>query len=75
MRGILYVTTESWTIAWSCYRKPVSKFGGIMDKFGAHVQVKEGELARVVTVFVYKAAGQMTAEDGTEIVLRNLEGY
>lgn len=37
-----------------------------------HVQVKEGELARVVAVLVHEAAGQVAAEDGTEVAFRNL---
>jgi hypothetical protein len=36
------------------------------------IQVKEGELARLVAVFVDEAAGQVTTEDSADIVLRNL---
>lgn len=35
-------------------------------------EVEEGELAGLVAVLVHEAAGQVAAEDGTEVVLRDL---
>lgn len=37
------------------------------------LQVKEGELAGTTTIFVHKAAGQITTEDRTQVVIRHLD--
>jgi hypothetical protein len=38
-----------------------------------HIQVKEGELARVVAELVDETAGQVTTEDSTEVAFGHLE--
>jgi phenylpyruvate tautomerase PptA (4-oxalocrotonate tautomerase family) len=37
------------------------------------LQVEKRELARTTTILVHKAAGQITTEDRTQVVIRHLD--
>ena len=44
----------------------------MLQVWGLNLQVEEGKLAGVGAVFIHEAAGKVAAEDGSEVVVGNL---